>query len=317
MALGLTKDLVQAAAAVEARGAEYEEGKTMVDVNGHRVRIEEYIVRPAEDQFKFMVLNERSNRFDYFYYQAKFNKALPENLSVALRYLNGKTGTAPDYFIKSFESGRSNTQDAIQELGAGGHLVNTVLTADRTVYDPDANTFRTVKTGESLWNTLFDNYSYKINGTEKYGWEPAGAANITAYDYVVTGFKTRILGGGAACALAGCATAGPVTCTATACETAARPSSITQPAGNSKLHERVTITYAGNGTSETYDYYVVADDGRLATSADFYGLTSGETYKNTLLQYNYEHTIQASEFGGRSIDLVVEPKIMVKSGLIP
>ncbi|MBI5884061.1 MAG: FecR domain-containing protein [Elusimicrobia bacterium] len=300
--LGLSKDAVQAVAAEEARRAEYQEGKTMIDVFGARVRIEEYIVRPAADQFKFVVLNERSDRYDYFYYQAQFNQALPESLSPALRYLNGKTGTAPDYFITAFETGRSNTQDTVQEIGTGGHLVNAALAADQTVYDPDANSFRTVSAGTGLWQTLFNDYTYKINGAEKFGWQPnIAGTDITAYDYVATGFNTRILG---------------APCVNQACEDAARPNSITQPDGASYLHDRVTINYAGDGTTETYDFYVVGDDGKIATTADFNGVTTGDAYKNTLLKFNYQQTITATEFNGRKIDLVVEPKILVKSGVI-
>lgn len=317
VALGLSKDEVQAAAAVEARRAEYQEGKTLIDAFGKRVRLEEYIVRPAADQFKFVVLNERESRLDYFYYQAQFNQALPENLSVALRYLGGRVGSAPDYFITSFETARSNTLDSIVERATGGHLVSTPLTQDKVVYDPDRNGFTQVASGTNMWQTLFDNYTYRINGTEKYGWQPAAGANITSYDYVVGGIHTRILGGGANCAVAGCATAAPVNCTTAACETAARPATISQPDGSSKLHERVTITYAANNTREVYDFYIIDDDGRLATTADFNGVTSGRAYKEKLLQFNYEQRITASEFGGRDIDIVVEPKILIKSGVIP
>jgi energy-coupling factor transporter ATP-binding protein EcfA2 len=315
VALGLAKEAVQAAAAAEARLAEYQEGKTMIDAGGQRVRLEQYIVRPAADEFKFVTLNERENSFNYFYYQARFNQALPVELAPALRYLNGKTGSAPDYFITAFETGRSNTVDSILENATGGHLVNTLLGEDRTVYDPDANTFRTVAAGTAFWSTLFDNYSYKINGTEKFGWQPAGGANITAYDYVATGIHTRILGGGADCGASGCAV-GPVNCTTAACEEAARPSSITSPQGGGVLHDRASITYS-DGTWERYDFYVVGDEGNIATSADFSGVTSGENYKKTLLKWNYEQVITASEFEGRSIDLVVSPAILVQSGAIP
>ena len=315
VALGLSKDAVQAAAAVEARRAEYQEGKVMIDVFGKVVRLEEYILRPAADQFKFVVLNDRAGSFNYFYYLAQFNQALPATLAPALRYLNGKTGAAPDYFITAFETGRSNTIDGIQENGTGGHLINSPLAANTVVYDGGTNSFNTVAAGTPFWSTLFNNYSYKINGNEKFGWQPAGG-NVTAYDYSASGINTRILGGGPACGAGGCATAGPVTCTSLTCENAARPSTITNPDGASNLHQQVTINYAGNGTAETYDFYVVGDKGNLATAADFNGVTSGPGYKNTLLKFNFEQTISASEFGGRKIDLVVEPKILVNSGVI-
>mgnify|MGYP000315474944 CR=1 FL=1 len=48
----------------------------------------------------------------------------------------------------------------------------------------------------------------------------------------------------------------------------------------------------------------------------FAGLSTGADYKGELLKWNYQQQITASEFNGRSIDLVVEPKIFIKSGLI-
>jgi hypothetical protein len=316
VALGQSKEAVQAAAAVESRRAEYQEGKTLIDAFGKRVRLEEYVVRPAADQFKLVALSERADRFDYFYYQARFNQALPEDLTAATRYLTGKAGAAPDYFVTEFESGRSNTRDSVVEIGTGGHLVNSPLTADKVVYDGQTNTFTTETAGTAFWSTLFDNYSYKINGTEKFGWQPAAGANITSYDYVAGGINTRILGGGAACGLAGCATAAPVTCTSQACEDAARPSAVTQPEGTGTFHDRVTITYTFDGSREVYDFFVVSDEGRVATKADFNGVTSGATYKEKLIQHNFQQKITATEFGGRSIDFVVEPKILIKAGIL-
>jgi hypothetical protein len=316
VALGQSKDAVQAAAAIETRRAEYQEGKTLIDAFGRRVRLEEYVVRPAADQFKLVALSERENRFDYFYYQARFNQALPADLTEATRYLSGKTGAAPDYFITEFETGRSNTRDSVIETGVGGHLVNAPLASDTVAYDGQTNSFTSVSAGTAFWSTLFDNYSYRINGTEKFGWQPAAGANITSYDYVAGGIHTRILGGGANCAGAGCAVAGPVNCTAQTCEDAARPSTVTQPEGTGTLHDRVTITYAFDGTSEVYDFYVVSDEGRIATKADFNGTTSGKSYKERLVEHNFEQKISASEFGGRVIDFVVEPKILLKAGVL-
>lgn len=316
VALGQSKENVQAAAAIEARRAEYQEGKTLIDAFGQRVRLEEYVVRPAADQFKLVALSERANRFDYFYYQARFNQNLPADLTEATRYLSGKTGTAPAFFVTEFETGRSNTRDTVVEIGLGGHLVNAPLAKDTVVYDGHTNTFTSASAGTAFWSTLFDNYSYKINGTEKFGWQPIAGANITSYDYVAGGINTRILGGGAACAVAGCAVAGPVKCTTLACENAARPAVVSQPEGAGVFHDRVTITYAFDGTKEVYDFFVVSDEGRVATKADFSGVTSGQTYKEKLVQHNFEQRISATEFGGRIIDFVVEPKILLKAGVL-
>lgn len=117
--MDMTKEQVQAAAATEIKNAEYEQGKTMMDYFGKRVRIEEYIVRPQSDQFKFVALNERDNRFDYFTWLATFNTDLPADLSVANQIAFEKTDnqvwtSAPDYWIKQHDCAASNTVDSVE-----------------------------------------------------------------------------------------------------------------------------------------------------------------------------------------------------------
>ncbi|MBA3065726.1 FecR domain-containing protein [bacterium] len=116
--MDMTKEQVQAAAAVEIKNAEYEQGKTMTDYFGQRVRIEEYIVRPQSDQFKFVALNERDNRFDYFTWLATFNKDLPADLSVAnqIAFNEGSWSdlNPPFYWIKEHDCAASNTVDSVE-----------------------------------------------------------------------------------------------------------------------------------------------------------------------------------------------------------
>jgi len=115
----LTKEEVQQAAAIEIKNAEYEQGKTMIDYFGKRVRIEEYITRPTADSFKFVALNERDDRFDYFTWLATFNTELPTDLSVANKIAFEKEGnevwtSAPSYWVKEQNCLASNTVDKIE-----------------------------------------------------------------------------------------------------------------------------------------------------------------------------------------------------------
>lgn len=292
VSLDMSKDQVQAAAAEEMKLAEYQEGKTMVDVFGQRVRLEEYIMRPAADTFKFVVLNERENRFDYFYYKGQFNKTLPSDLSAALKDLNGKIDAAPEYYLLAYETGRSNTQDTIAETATGGHLVdvnnNAATDDDVTNYYNSANdTFETVATGRSFFKPLFNNYSYKINNTEKIKWEPkTGVTNIQSSSDLKYTYAGQVMWTGTE-----------------------------WPSGENVLNQRINVYY-GDGTWEKWDNYIISDEGKTASKTDFGGITTGAEYKEQLLKWNYEQVITASEFGGRKIDLCVEPKILIKSGLI-
>jgi hypothetical protein len=87
------------------------------------------------------------------------------------------------------------------------------------------------------------------------------------------------------------------------------------PSGADKLHNRVTLFY-GDGTQEIYDTYIISDEGKVAPVSAFTGISTGTAYKTELLKWNYEQSVTANEFHGRKIDLCVEPKIMIKAGLI-
>ncbi len=313
--LRMSKEEVQAAAAEESKLSEFQEGKALIDVNGNRVRIEEYIVRPSANQFKLVVLNERADRFDYFFYHGTFNQALPTDMSVALRQIPGCIGAACDYFMTSYRTGRSNTQDNMLELAGGGHLVdvnNNGTAADRVeaAYDPATASFISLDVpnpggvgNQPYFQTLFNTYNLTFNGVSHQSWtqsaaglaRPGGNVLNTAGDVAYTNVTT--VQNSPACA--------PPECTY-------------NEIGEGIFHD---VVYAADATGliwEKYDSYVISDAGKIAKTSDFASSGFGGTsFKTTLLNWNFQTIVTASEFGGRKIDLVVEPKIFIQSGLIP
>ncbi len=302
--LRMSKEEVQAAAAEESKLAEFQEGKALIDVNGNRVRLEEYIVRPAADQFKLVVLNERADRFDYFFYHGTFNQALPTDMSTALRMLPGCLDTACPYFLTSYRTGRSNTIDAMLETASNGHMVdinnNAVGAVDdvTAAYDPATAQFTTVATGRPFFTTLFDNYNLTFNGVSHQSWAGAAITNMEngqAGAPVFTNVTT--VQQSPACA--------PPDCT------------------YSEISEGIfhDVVYSADGTGaiwEKYDSYVISNEGKVARTADFAAAGfSGTSFKTALLNWNFQTIVTASEFNGRKIDLVVEPRIFIQSGLIP
>ena len=341
VSLDMSKEQVQAAAAAEMRLAEYQEGKTMVDVSGLRVRLEEYIVRPAADTFKLVVLNDRDSRFDYFYYQGKFNKSLPTDLSLALNDMSGKLGAAaPEYYLTEYEQVYSNTSDFVKDTGSGGHLVKIVYNSDGTItlsdpsdvantrivnavdaangaynpitdtfdpaqtaaidlsiYNPATDAFEAFVAGQTMWKTRFNSYEHYINSlTDKKIWylRSDAAKNNLAADLDGHWIYKDAAGNYGEWGIASSAS--------------------TYPDGQ-YLHNRIKIDYVDD-TYEQYDNYIIDDEGKLAKLSDFSGITTGAAYKLELLKWNYETVITATELGSRKIDLVVEPKIFIKSGII-
>ncbi len=301
--LRMSKEEVQAAAAEEAKYAEYQEGKALIDVNGQGVRVEEYIVRPAADQFKLVVLNERADRFDYFFYHGTFNQALPSDMSTALRMLPGCLDAACPYFMTSYRTGRSNTIDTMLETASGGHMVdinnNAVGAVDdvSAAYDPATASFIRVAAGRPYFTTLFDNYNLRFNGVSHQSWAGTNIQNMEdgqAGAPVFTNVTT--VQNSPACA--------PPNCT------------------YSEISEGIyhDVVFASNGAGdiwEKYDSYVISDEGKIARTSDFATGFGGAAFKTALLGWNFQTIVTASEFQGRKIDLVVEPKIFIRSGLIP
>ncbi|MFA6092087.1 MAG: FecR family protein [Elusimicrobiota bacterium] len=343
--LQMTKEEVQSAAALEQKNAVYQQGKAMVDVNGNRVRIEEYILRPSADSYKFVVLNERSDRFDYFFRQGTFNKALPDDLSTALRQIPGCAGAPCDYWLTSYRTGYSNTQDSVVETASGGHLVdlnNNQVAGDEVTYAFDAsrNDFTSISVpvsdtpgdngsrnaNTSFWRALYDTYSLAYNGVDHNAWTSGvGAYNVG-------------LAGGANCSAAGVGfgcggiqsmghdvtgvgdqrtlvnTTVLQSLDTTGCDSL---DNCTGYREDGKFHFIAYSQNAGGTVWDKYDTYVIDDNGKVASFSDFSGATGGRSYKDSLLKWNFQQIITASEFQGRKIDLVFEPKILIESGLIP
>lgn len=307
VSLNMTKEQVQAAASEEIRLAEYQQGKSMIDVFGKRVRLEQYIMRPNPDQFKLVVLNDRVDRFDYFYYLGTFNTTLPTDLSVALSQLGGCLGSECNYFLKSYETGRSNLTDTIEETATGGHQVdvNSNAYADDNVsayFDSELNKY--VSWSGKFYKTLFNDYSIKYNGTEFLKWDSQTGGNITSYsDTLAGGINYYYIGDDGQL---GAANTG-----------IPDDNSLTDPYPDGDLlHNKIRLTY-GTGTYwEQYDNYIVSDEGKTAAFSDFAGVSSGAAYQEEMLKWNFEQVITCNLFGGRKIDLVVEPKTLFQSGLI-
>lgn len=338
VSLDMNRIQVIASAAMERRLADYQEGKSLINAEGQRVRLEEYIVRPQPNQFKFVVLDETGqSQLSYFYYLGTFNKALPANLSLALSGLSGTLGsTAPQYYLTAYDMGQSNTIDSIHDSATGGHLVditvnaqgNYVLTdptnptntqtimasqlqSDGTykiynpladsysvvsaaqlaastkfgVYIPENGTFQDLAPGDTLWKTQFNTYTHALDDVVKEAYTASGSNNI-------------------------------LTTTANANWTYAGGFVIPVVTVDPNHIEETITNYYGDGTYETYQTMLIDNQGNIAPQSAFSGVSTGAAYNTELLQWNYEQNATASEFQGRSINLVVEPRIFLESGLI-
>lgn len=308
----LAQDQARGAVAREARLAELQSGRALMDVGGNRVRVEEYVLRPRADRFKLVVLNARDRRLDYFYYQGTFNRALPADLSMVLAQLPGCVDRACDWHLTEFSAARSNGPDLVLERGVnslGGQIdVNGNGESSDNVtalFDSGRNAFVDVS-GRSVYRTLFNRYGFYVNGRLKHGWS---ADNVTSYveARASPASTTDPFTGGALTNAT--AWLDPLTGTL-----ATRTVNVTYPSAD-RTHQRVYESYS-DGSFLQWDNYAVAEQGGAVSRAEFGDPTRASSFQRGVLDYHYEQVVTSSHFGGRKIDLVVEPKFLVQAGLL-
>ena len=173
----ISKEDVVARAQEEMQSAEFQSRKTAIDAFGNRVRMEEYTIRPQADQFKYVVLNTRDNRFDFGKILFTFNKALPADLSLATRNMVTSPGAAaPEWYLTAMNSVMSNTTDKVTEDASGGSMVSNGLISD------------------PAYQLVFGSYRFYAAGPDEAvlnGWLGLLLWDKTNYN-VATGAKTNI-----------------------------------------------------------------------------------------------------------------------------
>ncbi|MCE5301155.1 MAG: FecR family protein [Spirochaetia bacterium] len=99
-------------------------GKTMTDVHGNRVRIEEYIFRPEANEVDLLSLTLRDTRMDYLRTMNIFNRDLPAEIP---KYAwNSKWNiqnfpNMPDYYRTSTVTRLSNMDDMVEMINIFGY----------------------------------------------------------------------------------------------------------------------------------------------------------------------------------------------------
>ncbi len=156
----------ESSAAFEQRNELYQAGKSLIDAFGRRVRVEEFITRPAPDAFKFVSVSLRDGRTDLASVEVKANAPLPANLGSVGSLFGAQTGANPPAFYavqQRFSLRNLSTGESYVQLGVDGAPRQFNLPG-QTFFDPIANAF--VTPSSVFWKTMFGN-SYEFqNGNQ-------------------------------------------------------------------------------------------------------------------------------------------------------
>ena len=274
----LSKADVIARAQEELQSAEFQSRKVAIDAFGNRVRMEEYVMRPAADQFKYVVLNTREGRFDFGKILFTFNAPLPSDLSLATRGMMTAAGAdAPAWQLTAMNSVMSNTLDKVTEDAYGGKMV-----ADNA-------------SAPSSWTHFFTNYAVYAAGPAEAGENGGLGRKLWAFS---DSNSDNLIQAGELSYLGGSAPAGAVT----------------YPGGEDVFNTVTRNTYSDGTWIQAADY-VLFDDGKILAAGDF-ASRLGVTMDAATDKLNFERVYTSSLFGGRKIDLEFSAKLLKDAGLL-
>ncbi len=164
----LGRDADFAAAARETRRVEREIGRVLIDADGRRVRVEEYVVRPSASRLALVVMNGRESGLSYYSWDGQFDRSLPRDLQPVMAGLAGSSAPTA-WTVTDFTATRAGGGASLAESGSGGHQVDLNANADPLDDVPG---------GGAAFRTIFDRFGLYANGVLKRGFT---GANLQAY----------------------------------------------------------------------------------------------------------------------------------------
>lgn len=294
-------DADQRLVASELRREDYESGRSLLDASGTRVRVEEYVVRTAGNSFTFVALNgRRGTGLSYYSWAGTYDIALPRDLSSVFASLPGTLDAPAPWTLTTAVETRSNGRDTLVASAAGGHQVdlnhNLDATDDVSAYlDPVTDAAVAVGVGRAFYKTLFDRFGLYADGTLKRGWT---GTNIQSQGDAVPASNNDPLTG------------------------AALPAALPVWSSNSTFPDAGAVSQSAlesysDGTEVSVVTRAVARDGGVLSRSAFGPATSGIDWRRGLLRSAFQQTVTASEFGGRTIDVMMTPRVLAATGGLP
>lgn len=266
----------------DTRIAEFQAGKDMIDLQGRRVRMEQYILRPEPNQFKHMVFNHREGRIDQGTVLKTFNRDLPEKLAEASPWDDKTAFTSnPDFYVKSEEVTLSNGIDSFDAAKSNGQIYQEAINSYKLLYDKeqilvnDKTKIRMMREGQDP--------GLNLRGIETW-WVPnkngvltkTASSNGMIYDLETllnTGTEKKIY--------------------------------------SPDWKDTNTWTFADN-TFLSIDQTWINDEGKILPRDIVLTLTQ-DNYKQEISKWNIDNNVKATEFNGRDIDVVASPNIFIEA----
>ena len=303
----------------ELKANEAQLGKDSIDAFGKRVRLEEYLLRPTDSEFKLLFLSKRAEAgtLDWGSLSEKFNSKIPDDISKVGDIISGMylSKTAPTNWMTNFEVYLTNTVDAVKETIDFGAPVQVDFAGynggvSMLRYYPGSMDYKQTLSGPGVpggeriqFQQLMD---YNSTTANQFTWKQYvvdgtgnGASPLTAstYMYGLTlnpADPTDVHDEG----------------TAIGGDTSLYiPPVESNPSGSGKADYLIRGDYVDSSWFSSRKM-LVSNEGKILDM-------SGSANSNTFLKegsYNLEMVISSSLFQGRSIDVLLAPEILAQRG---
>ncbi|MBI5243106.1 MAG: FecR domain-containing protein [Elusimicrobia bacterium] len=314
MARDQTRSMLEDMRNRELKANEAQLGKDVIDAFGNRVRIEEYLLRPAANEFKLLFLSFRDNRFDWGHLIERFKYKIPDDLTQVAAIIAGSyfSRTMPSNWIKYIEAYLTNTVDAVRETitygdpvainfsgfgaGIGTRYYPASIDYVQTLMGPG------IAGGSKVMFQLTQDYGTSTVGQMSWRQQVRNAGDVlTTYAHLrvdpTNAAAVANLNGGDGCG-SGCYLDDAV-------GLGFDPDTRTAfPSGPGKADFLSSTKYA-NGDTVSVEKLLVSNDGEVF---DFRNPTSDTFTKEG--NYNLEIVVNSSLFQGRKIDVLIAPEIL-------
>ena len=302
----------------ELKANESQLGKDSIDAFGRRVRLEEYLLRPTDSEFKILFLSRRAeeDRLDWGHLIERFNSRIPDDISEVGKIIDSMyfSATAPANWMKYFEVYLTNTVDSIKETmdftapvainfsgyGAGtryypGSIDYKQILSGPGVPGGERTQFQQIQDYNSTtanvftWTQKVVNNLGALTTLEQITLDPTNATDVADGWTAAIVDKAGIYGG--------------------AVDATVNPSDpiVSYPSGPGKADYKVGTVYA-DGSTVYSRKILVSNEGEVLGMG-------GSPNSTTFLKdgsFNLEMVIDSSLFQGRNIDVLFAPEILTQ-----
>ncbi|MEI7481013.1 MAG: FecR family protein [Elusimicrobiota bacterium] len=310
----------------ELKANEAQLGKDSIDAFGKRVRIEEYLLRPTDKEFKLLFLSRRAeeDRLDWGHLIERFNSKIPDDISQVGAIIDSMyfSKTAPSNWMKYFEVYLTNTVDSIKETidFTQPVAINFAGYGAGVRYYPGSIDYKQILSGPGVALAAGADERVQFRQTQDYN-------STTANQFT---FTQKVVNGSGVLAVLEKTTLDP----ADSVNVAAGGTNITDNAGlwggpfpsdpdySATINPVTTEEYLSGAGKADYMVTTAYEDGSTLSSRKLLVLNEGEIMDTTYNpadpagsflkegSFNLELVVNSNLFQGRNIDVLLAPEIL-------